>query len=137
VVLAVLGAGSCLSAQQRDPTMPLLTGLGFDGVSPENPTVLLFHVDFRDSDGDLAAGTLTPLVNGRATSDTPLSIRDIFLDDGMALDTPAGTLRFALEVQVASGAEPESGSRFDVGFQARDGAGKTSNAPTCTLEILY
>lgn len=137
MLVACMVGGSCLSSQQRDTTLPLLTGLQFDGVAPESPTVLLFHVDFRDSDGNLSAGTLTPYINGKATGESPAQLKELFLENNLALDTPAGTLEFVLEIQIAGDSRPESGSHFDVGFRVTDGDGNESNEPTVTLEIHY
>jgi len=138
-LLVLLGTACPMTDQEKDTTLPLFTSLSFDGVAPENSRVLLFHVDFRDSDGDLAAGTLAPLINGKTTGDEPASLRELMLANGLPLDAVSGTLEFVLEVQLSDdpASLPESGSTFDVGVLATDGAGHESNQPTVTLELSH
>ena len=128
---------SCSPTPEWDTTIPLLSGFRFDGAARENPTVLLFQVDVRDSDGDLGGGTLEPLINGRTTGDTPLSMRELMRMNGLAPDAQSGRLELSLEVQLAPGEPPPAGSRFDVGVRVTDGSGHQSNTPTVTLEISY
>lgn len=130
-------AGGCPSEQQRDTRLPLLTGLEFDGAAAESPTVLLFHADFRDSDGNLGAGELQPYINGKAAGDALLPLRDVFIDSGVPLDATVGTLQLVLEVQLSAGNLPQEGARFDVGFKVTDADGNGSNVPASTLEIYY
>ncbi|MEW5852980.1 MAG: hypothetical protein AB2A00_29625 [Myxococcota bacterium] len=136
-VLAAMVATGCLIEQERTTTLPLLTNLNFDGAAADSPTVLLFSMDFRDSDRNLSAGTLKPLINGKPTGDEPVPLQDLFIASGLPLDTANGTLEFVLEVQISDENRPEPGSTFDVGFEATDGDGNVSNTPTSTLEISF
>ncbi len=140
-VLALLGLAwplaGCLSEQERDQNLPLLTGLTFDGQAAGNGRVLLFSVDFRDGDRDLAAGTFVPLINDKPSVAEPLPLDAMLLKSNLPLDTRAGRLEFELEVKIDDQDRPPKGATFKVGVQVTDGAGHPSNIPTVTLEIGY
>lgn len=137
MLLPLLAAAGCPTDNERDTDLPLLTGLTFEGAARDNPRVLLFHVDFRDSGADLNQGTLSPLLNGVPVLSEPLLLTDLMDRSGVPSNATAGTLLFELEVVITDQSRAEAGSTFDVGVVATDGAGHESNRPTVTLEISY
>ena len=136
-LLALALLGGCPNEQERDPTMPLLTALGYEGAARDNARVLLFRVDFRDQDSDLSAGTLTILLNGKPALADPLELQELFINSGLALNAQSGTLLFELQLDIPDDNRPPAGSTFTVGVMATDAAGQQSNSPTVTLEISY
>jgi hypothetical protein len=135
--MASLSLCGCPNAQERDAGLPLMTALTYEGAARDNARVLLFRVDFRDEDGDLSAGNLAVLINGKTALADPLSMKDLFIKSGLPLNAQNGTLLFEVQMDIRDDAPPESGSVFSVGVLATDGAGQESNRPTVTLEISY
>ncbi|MBI5493943.1 MAG: hypothetical protein HY904_02885 [Deltaproteobacteria bacterium] len=123
--------------QENNPDLPLLTALTLDGQAADNERVLLFSVDFRDADRDLAAGDFAPLINGAPAVQNALPLAPVFLRSGLAADARAGRMQFELEIAIPDDDPPRAGSTFTVGILAHDGAGHASNQPQVTLEISY
>lgn len=133
VALSALGAPGCTS----DPLAPRVSALEFVGQSPHNTMVLVFDVSFEDSDADLADGTLTVFVNGRATSAGPRAMRDVFVENDLEPAVVRGKLSVSLELSWSSDAVPENGSQFELGVELIDGAGRSSGVHNQRLVLNH
>ena len=78
------------------PDAPVISNLEFLGQAEENPTVLLFSVDFEDRDGDLGDGATTFLLNGETTSIEPLANQPLFIANNLPFEASTGTLNFVV-----------------------------------------
>lgn len=137
MLLALGGALGCPNAQERNPDLPLLTNLTFEGVARDNAQVLLFNVKFRDEDGDLGAGSLNILINDKSGNTDPIPMEELFRKSGLPSNASEGTLLFELQVDIPADERPAAGSMFTIGVEARDGSSNQSNRPTVRLEINY
>jgi len=137
VAAALSLAVSCGPAVE--PGAPRIFDLTFDGQAPENALVLLFSLRFEDDEGDLAGGTLTPLINGHDTGEAALDLTNLLLRSRNAIDSTEGSLYFELEVEMDldPARRPEPDSTFTVGVEIVDAAGHMGNRPSVTLRIQY
>jgi hypothetical protein len=112
-----------------------LSNFRLDGQAPDSPLVLLLSVDFRSEQRTLGTGVLETFIEGRPTSAGRLPMPPLFLQAGLALDAPEGTLPFVLELSLGDN-PPPSGSVFRLGVRATD-AGSEESPPnsSATQEI--
>lgn len=122
-----------------DPNAPWLTNLSYDGQASKNALVILLSVDFSDDDGDLSSGQLSPMINGKESSDPPLPLKSIFAESNIPLDASQGRLQFGLEIlmDLDPTYRPDSGSTFELGVKMQDAAGHDSNHPSVYMRIDY
>jgi hypothetical protein len=116
-----------------DGVTPEITGLHFDGQSPDSELVLLFTAEFVDEDGDLGEGFLETFVNGRPSGLGELDLRTWFLWSDVPLNATRGEIGFALELVLPEA--PEAGTQFEFGARAVDGGGHVSDMRTVRLQV--
>jgi hypothetical protein len=132
---AVAALGSLVGCD--DGITPSLSGFRFDGASPDSATVLLLSTGFHDGDGDLSSGSLETFIDARPTSAGALPLLPMFLQSGVAENATDGRLEFVLELNVAEGSAPPSGSSFKLGIRATDAALNSSSTSEITLRLTY
>jgi hypothetical protein len=112
---------------------PVLSEFTFVGQAQESPSVLLFTVDFQDSDGDLGDGATQFLLNGEQTDLEPLSNQAVFLANELPLDARQGTLEFVVELAFDDESLAAEQEEFEFSVKMNDAAGYDSNAVHVTL----
>ena len=117
------------------PEAPVLSDLRYLGQSEDNASVLLFQVDFQDSDGDLGQGATEYFLDGQATLVEAVDNRTLFLANEMDLSAKEGTLDFVLELRVEVDKPSSAEQEFEFAVQMRDAAGFESNRENLRLQL--
>lgn len=138
-VLILMLASLAACGGEHEANTPWLTHLAYDGQAEKNALVILLSLDFEDGDGDLGAGLLSPMINGKDSGEKPLPLKSIFAESDVALDATQGHLQFGLEIlmDLQPDYRPDPGSTFELGVKLQDAAGHDSNHPSLYMRIDY
>jgi len=110
-----------------------LSELTFIGQAQASPAVLLFTVDFQDSNGDLGEGATQFLLNSEETGLDPLSNQAVFLANDLPFDATQGTLEFVVELAFDDESLVTEQEEFEFSVKMNDAAGYDSNTVHVTL----